>query len=334
MTFFSNIFNTSFLILLGIIVLSISLLFVYNESKIREQNHKMNSMLSLVSSLAEETNHLKNTLGIFMMNGGNMNSLNQNLENRQPFQINKSEIKMENNLITVSDDDEDDSDSDSNSVSNENETLDNSDDESDDESDNESESSDILDDSQDKIKILKIHKNIDKYDEVTDLDNDDLDNDNDDLDNDDLDNDDLDNDLNGDDIISIEGISLISDSEQMATEAILSLHNIVDNNNNIIITLHNFNQQNNSKNDNDNEHDIQILDEDEKKDNNEVNNYIKNDLKSISINQNNLEDKTMDNIDYKKLPINKLRNVVSEKGLILDSSKLKKNELLKLLGVE
>ena len=55
---------------------------------------------------------------------------------------------------------------------------------------------------------------------------------------------------------------------------------------------------------------------------------------SININQNNLEDKTIDNLDYKKLPINKLRNIVVEKGLTNDSSKLKKNELLKLLGVE
>ena len=38
--------------------------------------------------------------------------------------------------------------------------------------------------------------------------------------------------------------------------------------------------------------------------------------------------------EYKKLSLNKLRDVVVEKGLVIDSSKLKKNELLKMLGDE
>ena len=43
---------------------------------------------------------------------------------------------------------------------------------------------------------------------------------------------------------------------------------------------------------------------------------------------------TSENIDYKKLSLNKLRQIVSDKNLSSDSSKLKKPELLKLLGVE
>jgi hypothetical protein len=39
-------------------------------------------------------------------------------------------------------------------------------------------------------------------------------------------------------------------------------------------------------------------------------------------------------LDYKKLSLNKLRSVVSEKGIVTDASKLKKHELLKLLEVE
>jgi hypothetical protein len=38
--------------------------------------------------------------------------------------------------------------------------------------------------------------------------------------------------------------------------------------------------------------------------------------------------------DYKKLSLNKLRELVCEKGLVVDASKLKKNELLKMLGAE
>jgi predicted nuclease with TOPRIM domain len=55
------------------------------------------------------------------------------------------------------------------------------------------------------------------------------------------------------------------------------------------------------------------------------------DLKTISI---NLEESHPDSLDYKKLSLPKLRNIVSEKGLASDASKLKKNELLKLLGAE
>jgi len=38
--------------------------------------------------------------------------------------------------------------------------------------------------------------------------------------------------------------------------------------------------------------------------------------------------------DYKKMSLNKLRELVCEKGLVVDASKLKKNELLKMLGAE
>ena len=49
----------------------------------------------------------------------------------------------------------------------------------------------------------------------------------------------------------------------------------------------------------------------------------------------NLEEvKNSDNIDYKKFTISKLRSIVVEKELVTDSSKLKKPELLKLLGAE
>jgi hypothetical protein len=58
---------------------------------------------------------------------------------------------------------------------------------------------------------------------------------------------------------------------------------------------------------------------------------ISADLKTISI---NLEDTHSDSLDYKKLSLPKLRSIVSEKGLASDTSKLKKNELLKMLGAE
>ena len=47
-----------------------------------------------------------------------------------------------------------------------------------------------------------------------------------------------------------------------------------------------------------------------------------------------IEDIHSNKNDYKKLSLNKLRETVVSKGLIPDASKLKKNELLKLLGDE
>ena len=55
-------------------------------------------------------------------------------------------------------------------------------------------------------------------------------------------------------------------------------------------------------------------------------------LKTISI---NLEE-PVEKIDYKKLQLPKLKSIIVEKGLATstEASKLKKGELLKLLGIE
>jgi hypothetical protein len=61
-------------------------------------------------------------------------------------------------------------------------------------------------------------------------------------------------------------------------------------------------------------------------------NISASDLKTINI---SLEEETgAESVDYKKLPLPKLRNIVTEKGLAADAAKMKKNELLKLLEVE
>jgi len=65
--------------------------------------------------------------------------------------------------------------------------------------------------------------------------------------------------------------------------------------------------------------------------NTEILDISSSDLKTINI---NLEEPNTEILEYKKLSITKLRSIVVEKGLSQDTSKLKKNELLKLLGVE
>ena len=56
-------------------------------------------------------------------------------------------------------------------------------------------------------------------------------------------------------------------------------------------------------------------------------------LKNISVNDlGEVED--THKTEYKKMTINKLREFVISKGLVEDASKLKKNEILKMLGDE
>jgi hypothetical protein len=64
---------------------------------------------------------------------------------------------------------------------------------------------------------------------------------------------------------------------------------------------------------------------------NEESTIKSSDFKSINV---NLEEPSKESIDYKKLPLPKLRSIVSEKGLATDTSKMKKQELFKLLESE
>ena len=153
-----DIFNPSFFMFLGILVLVAALLVVYFESKMREQNHKIASMLSLVSSLAEEQNNLR--MEVFrMVTTGQTNSVNSFSVNSLPVNnfnsshfINKNE---NSDLINVSDD-EDDSDD-------EEDESDVDDDESDvedfDDSDSDLEENEIIEIGDNDIKILKININ-------------------------------------------------------------------------------------------------------------------------------------------------------------------------------
>jgi cell division protein FtsL len=114
----TDLFNPTFLMFLGILVLVVALLVVYFESKFREQNHKISSMLSLVSSLAEELNGTKMVIQHLSMRGGvqpqnfqqeqtfsNFNDLEENVA--QQNTNNTNNIK----LIQVSDDENSDSES-------------------------------------------------------------------------------------------------------------------------------------------------------------------------------------------------------------------------------
>ena len=256
----ADLFNPTFLMFLGILVLVVALMVVYFESKMRDQNHKIASMLSLVSTLAEDMNGVKmglNQLAVTRMGG----SFPQNFE--QPLENSRIPYKQESNLIEVSDDEDDDEDDDDDE--DEDDDIDEDDideDDDDDESDNESTH---------EVKVLKIDMNSqNQYEDSLSENN--------------LELDDLDDELSEVQSLSSKSSKLSDKLEETVYEKTIQ----------------------------------EPL-------------SISADLKTISI---NLEEPHQDSLDYKKLSLPKLRSIVSDKGLASDASKLKKNELLKLLGAE
>jgi hypothetical protein len=164
---FNDIFTTSFFITLGITAILIAACIGYIESKMREQNHKIASMLSLVSSVAEELNFAKMSINnLTLLVGGKPSKINeQNNEYNSTTQI---PFNDSGDLIYVSDgepineenDDDDDDDDD------------NSDEDDDDDDENEVDEKNLLDKT---ITILKINDETLKLDNNTYLDLNDID---------------------------------------------------------------------------------------------------------------------------------------------------------------
>jgi hypothetical protein len=255
----TDLFNPTFLMFLGILVLVVALLVVYFESKFREQNHKISSMLSLVSSLAEEVNGSKMIIHQLTMN--HQPHSQQFFQQQQPNL--EKRIVQNDNLILVSDD-EDDSDSDA---------SDEDDSESDSDAASEVSIDENVDDDDDSVIELGDHSNDVKVLKLN------ISEDNDD------------NSESGDDLEEMDDLSAASleDLDDSSTSSVSIKE---------------------EKNDN-----IKSMD-----------------FKSINITLE--ETKPEQPLDYRKMALPKLRSIVAEKGLSSDSSKLKKNELLKLLGVE
>jgi hypothetical protein len=268
MSSISDIFSPTFLIFLGILVLVVSLLVVYFEGKMRDQNHKISTMLSLVSTLAEDVNNVKYGLNHLAINS-------RPLEESNKF-VN---IPTQNNLITVSDDEDSDEDSDIEEDSNENYDL---------ELD--------LEETNDLELEENSEEEIDDSDSETDSDDENFEE------------------------VKVLKINIPSDNDSLSSQINLDI------NNDLTELDDNFSDNESETDENNLEEDITL----EEVPNNLEDN-LKIDLKKISINLEEPHNLTM---DYKKLSLTKLRSVVSEKSLSNDASKLKKNELLKLLGVE
>ena len=285
----SDILSTSFLFSIAIIIILIGGVFAYVSYRMGEQDHKLNSMIGLVSTMAEESQFFRSKL----------NMLQQKLSTKdlpvvdQVQYASQMMVGGQDELINVSDDEEDDSDDDL------------EDDESEDLEEEDLEDEDLEDDESDDLE-------------------------DDDLEDDDLEDDDLkDKDLEegrGEHIKRLNLTSAIDESPvKISYEEIDEDNNSFKETNNLVFddiadfeaTLE--------------EADIQLLAEDTKDDDN----FLKNvSITGLDNGILSLEEIVSNKNDYKKMSLNKLREVVVSKGFTSDASHLKKNQILKLLGDE
>jgi|LauGreDrversion4_2_1035121.scaffolds.fasta_scaffold167035_3 hypothetical protein len=288
MTALSELFTPTFLMFLGILLLVVALVVVYFESKMRDQNHKIASMLSLVSTLAEDMNGVKmglnqvamgqmggqqmggQQMGGQQMGGQQMGGQQMGIQSPPLENSNKSLYLQEvDNLIPVSDDD---SDEDDESVMDDSDSDIDADSLSHDDRDSDDESSD---EEEEVVKVLRLNIPAPGNNEDVGL-----------------------NELEDLDDLTDEALS-VSSSE--SSEYQLDIQS------------------------------SDIIAAEEIKAETHLN-ISASDFKTINI---SLEEETgAESVDYKKLPLPKLRNIVTERGLAADAAKMKKNELLKLLEAE
>jgi hypothetical protein len=271
----NELLSTSFLFSVAIVIILIGGIFAYVSYRMSEQDHKITSMVGLISTMAEELQFFRSKLsqGPIQGEGQNQEQQQGGLQRQSELnQIHTIPILDPNNLITgatnlisVSDDESEESESESESEESETESE---------ESGSESEESGSDDDFE--------------LDEVVDL----------------------------------EERMQIQESVQMQEPVQISTHNIDDFNHSDATNIKSIHLEepielNTFSHGLDHEHEIEDL--------------LASDLKTISI--TDLED-TNKKTDYKKMSITKLREEVVKNGIVIDASKLKKGELLKLLGDE
>ena len=282
MTALSELFTPTFLMFLGILLLVVALVVVYFESKMRDQNHKIASMLSLVSTLAEDMNGVKmglNQVAMGQMGGQQMGGqqMAQQMDRQQmgiqspPLENSNKSLYLQevDNLIAVSDDD---SDEDDESVMDDSDSDIDADSLSHDARDSDDESSD---EEEEVVKVLRLN------------------------------------------------IPAPGSNEDMGMDGLEDLDDLMDE----ALSV-------SSSESSEYQLDIQssdIIAAEEIKAETHLN-ISASDFKTSNI---SLEEETgAESVDYKKLPLPKLRNIVTERGLAADAAKMKKNELLKLLEAE
>ena len=252
---FNDLLSSSFLFSIAIIIILIGGIFAYVSYRMSEQDHKMTSMLGLISTMAEELHFFRNKLSKSQhVEQEQMEQTNLDLD-RVHIILDPNNLVVVPDLISVSDEEEDE-------------------DEEEEDEEDEDEDDDDEDDDEDESDEEEDGEEVDLDENVIDLDDTDI--------------------INMDNMDNIEKINNI---KSIHLEEPINL---------------NYTSQ-----------DFKDLDLDHSDE------HLTNEFKSISI--SDLED-TNKKTDYKKMSLNKLREVVVEKSIVVDASKLKKHDLLKLLG--
>lgn len=150
--------STSMLLYLGMIVVASALLIVYFESRLREQNYKLKTMLSLITTLAEDTTGIKQRLKKNHSSDDNDNESDGKIEVSDGGDEDEDE---DSDLIEIDDLEDDESEGDE---TNDEEEVD--DDETSTESDDDSSIADIEEIDEDyvdkNIKVLKLNNPIEE----------------------------------------------------------------------------------------------------------------------------------------------------------------------------
>lgn len=292
---FTDLFSTPCLFSITIIIILIGCLFAYVSYRLAKQDHKINSMVELVSTMAEESHLFRSKLNMLQQQFGH-----SVLPKTQEIQYASQMMGCTNGndgLINVSD----------------NEGNTDTDD-------------DVFNDDEDTKLDSDISNNNFSDDDISD---DDISDGNTSDDDDSVNNNNtqhirrvnlkLDNaDLNTKILYEDVDVSY-KESNNMAFNSTADLIKVISTPDNTDIPLVSENNDTNDTNDITQNNDF---------------------LKNISITDfgdgapslGQIEDIHTHTSDYKKMSLNKLRNIVVSKGFIVDASKLKKNELIKLLG--
>jgi len=273
----SDLFSTSFLFSIAIIIILIGGMFAYVSYRMGEQDHKLTSMVNLVSILAQDLQFVKSKVNALQHKQNNDSNGD---ENNLHYQSQIIGGEHNSDLISVSDGEDDDEydeevDNDDEEDTSEEEYSTNDEEEDDDDDD------ENIEDSKEHIKLLNLS----------------------------LANEDVENDY------PIEDLS--GDFEPLDTthkDDIKTIH---------LETAINFEET-----------EIPMPLESEQSDLKVSSDDFLN-LKNVTITDlGEAEEGQASKSEYKKMSLNKLREVAVSKGVVADASKLKKNEFLKLLGDE
>ena len=292
----SDFMSVPFLICLGITLILVGVVGIYFTQKMQEQNHKISSMMGLVSTMAEEMNYMRSRLIMASQNnfqqhpGTDINNITPNMTGGQNTDTNDK-------LIDVSDgEDESDEESDCGDSCEDSDSDEESDCDSDEDSDCDSH---------------KSKTNINILDNVV-------------------------ANINIEDLLDVNNTIKIINFDEALNATTGEDINIENDSESIDDSLGDSDSDSGSDDDSD---------DDGEKTNNINLTQISNDsqlfnpelLKVIdisTISDESIKEKNDSNIDYKKMSLNKLRDIIVSKKLVTDPSKLKKNEMLKLLGSE